>query len=524
MIIRALSCFLKVSFCCFIGLLLTLAPPLATVFAHGIAGDSARTLAAFPGAVGFGHHATGGRGGEVVAVTSLADNGPGSLRAAIGVRNWSNGEVVPRTVVFRIGGTITLRSSLWIASPSLTIAGQTAPGGGIALRTTGGFDGPALGINSHNIIVQHLRIRPAEAPESACCADSLAIDGGSDIMIDHCSISWGTDEVVEIWFQSQRITIQNSIIAEGRRNHQGSVGGKGILVGDRSDQITLYRNLMAHNQQRNPLIMTRSNSVSQVVNNLIYNWRYFGSEFLGNSGPTRVNLIGNYYLSGPETRLDRYEVLVFSGARLYLRDNLGPRRPNNWLDDWTMVGTHYPNYDYPAQSILQSNREFADPPVPIISASAVQDQILSQVGATLPRRDLIDQRLIREVELGLNSTVPPPTTMEGWPVLDSAEPYPDIDLDGMDDRWELQQSLNPSDPTDNIGDLDGNGYTNLEEFLSQISASNDSSDTPTTISNPISSRPTVDSPATSNPIISSPATSRPLVDSPLIIGSPIRTN
>lgn len=473
MIIKTISCLLRVVSCWFFGFLLVFSIPFVATAAVNTTGtNTTAMLPAFPEAVGFGRFAQGGRGGEVVTVTTLADNGPGSLREALGVRNWINGDVVPRTVVFRIGGTITLRSPLWLSSPYLTIAGQTAPGGGIALRTTGDFDGPTLGINSHNIVIRYLRIRPARAPDDSCCGDGISIRGGYDIIIDHCSISWASDEVVDLWFSPRRVTLQNSIIAGARRDHPGKTSGKGLLVGGHSNQVTLYQNLLAHNQQRNPLIITEDDSVFQVVNNVIYNWRYFGSEFIGAPGTTRVNLIANTYLSGPETRLDRYEVLVAAGAQLFLQGNTGPHRRSLWIDDWTMVGAHTPGYNSPASPVLQANRAFSGVAIPVRPAQEAYQHILDEVGAVLPRRDSADQQLIREVQQRLGPT-PAPHLPNQWPRLASATPYPDRDLDGMDDRWELLHALNPEDAADRNGDFDGDGYTNLEAFLNQMGRQTD---------------------------------------------------
>lgn len=420
---------------------------------------------AFPGAVGFGRYARGGRGGEVVAVTNLAGAGPGSLRAALSQRRYQDGVVEPRTVIFRVAGTITLHAPLRIQAPYLSIAGQTAPGGGIALRTTGEFDGPALIVQSHDVIIQHLRIRPARAPADACCGDGLAILNGEDVIIDHCSLSWASDEVLDIWYRSRRITVQRSIIAQARRDDPTKVSGKGLLIGDESDQVTLYGNLFAHQLQRSPLILSKTGGTFQVVNNVIYNWRHFGSEFLGSPGPAQVNVIGNTYRPGPETRPERYEILVGRGAQIFVKDNTGPRRPVNSLSDWDMVGHHRPHYNQPAPPTLQNASAFPGPSLPILDAADAYAQVLNSVGAILPTPDPWDRQLIREVREAQRSLRQPPLEPDQWPVLNAGVPYPDEDADGMDDRWERQQQLDPSDPNDRNLDPDGDGYTHLENFL-----------------------------------------------------------
>jgi len=401
----------------------------------------------------------------VVTVHTLADTGPGSLRSALGVRRWQRGQVLPRTVVFRVAGTITLRSPLWIRAPYLTIAGQSAPGGGIAIRTSGDFDGPALGIDSHDIIIQHLRVRPALAPEDSCCGDAVTIIGGHDIILDHCSLSWGTDEVLGIWYRPRNITVQHSIIAQARRAEGDEVTGKGILIGAHSNRVSLYANLIAHQLQRNPMIRTDGPGLFQVVNNVIYNWRHLGGQFAGSPGLTRVNVVGNIYRPGPETRTERYEILVSAGASVYLHDNIGPRRPVTSLDDWNMAGHQRPRYNQPAPPELRAPRAFAAPALPVLPVELAYRQVLAGAGATQPARDSADQQLLKEVRQRHASLEPPPRQARDWPALAPGSPYPDTDRDGMDDRWELTHGFDPADPDDRNHDPDRDGYTNLEEFL-----------------------------------------------------------
>jgi len=430
-----------------------------------LAVQAADTTLAFPEAVGFGRHARGGRGGEVVAVTTLTDGGPGSLRAALHARRWQRGEVVPRTVVFRVAGTITLTAPLWIRDPYLTVAGQSAPGKGVALRTDGNFDGPALAIDSHDIVIRYLRIRPARAPEGSCCGDAVSILGGHDIILDHCSLSWGSDEVVGMWYRPRDITLQHNIIAEGRRASGEKIHGKGVLVGAHSDRVTLFGNLIAHQLQRSPMIRSDGPGLFQVVNNVIYNWRHLGGQYAGSPGPTRVNVVGNTYRPGPETRPERYEILISEGASVYLHDNRGPRRPVDSLPDWNMAGHQRPRYNQPAPAFLQAPRPFPAPALPVLPVEAAYERVLETVGASLPTRDSADRRLLYEVRERITRIDPPPDDAADWPVLAAGAPYPDTDRDGMDDRWELAHGLAPDDPTDRNHDPDGDGYTHLEEFL-----------------------------------------------------------
>jgi len=215
---------------------------------------------AFPEAKGFGNQAIGGRGGEVIAVTNLNDSGPGSLRSALE----SSG---PRTVVFKVGGIIDIDSQLKISNPFITVAGQTAPGGGITIRNRNNNEN-VLKIFTNNVIVRYITIRAGDHPNDSGNIDAIGISGSSgnahDIIIDHVSMSWTTDEMVSTWFAVQNVTFMENIVAESLSNstHPEGEHGTGFLVGSiGTEHISIHRNLLAHNRHRNPRISLITSSI-----------------------------------------------------------------------------------------------------------------------------------------------------------------------------------------------------------------------------------------------------------------------
>ncbi len=425
-------------------------------------------IPAFPSAKGFGAGAIGGRGGEVIYVTNLNDNGPGSLRAAIDALG-------SRTIIFRVGGTILLESSLLIENPQLTIAGQTAPGDGITLRLDEAETGPAILVLAEDVIIRHLRIRvgPASVPE--CCRDAMTFfDGADRVVVDHVSASWGTDENINAWGTARNITIQHSIISEALLNASHSEQGvfqphsMGALFGDRTDRLSLYHNLFAHNNQRNPLINSVIGGSYESVNNVIYNWGDFGSVFSGQgSDPLLVNHIGNLYVAGERSRPERYEIGVQpdSSVLIYVRDNIGPRRSAG-EPEFNIVGSDI-NFVAPAPESFRSLTPFPMSSFPIspFPVTSILNRVTEDVGANLPRQDSIDRRIISDLNAGGGRIIDDPSDVGGWINALGGTPYADDDADGMSDDWETIHRLDPTNPADRNRDEDNDGYTNLEEFL-----------------------------------------------------------
>ncbi len=398
---------------------------------------------AFPGAEGFGKWASGGRGGTVYHVTNLNDSGAGSFRDAVSAPN--------RTVVFDVGGVIRIGERI-IVSKDITIAGQTAPGEGVAIYGNG-----LSFTDANRSITRYMRFRMGVIGTSG--KDAVTIADGTDMIFDHCSISWGRDENFSISGGTGEdpglITIQNCIIAQGLETH--SCGG---LIQD-FNGVSIFRNLYIDNDTRNPKVK----GINDYTNNVVYNWDD-AAYILGDSeANSYANVRNNYFISGPNT-----------GAAAFTRGNLNFHiyADNNWHDanrngvldgrlllqaDYGTVDWQAAPYDYP------SVKTMLDP----LTALKV---VASQAGASVPMRDKIDTRLAKELlsygtsgQLISNENNSP---MYGIGLLDSGHAPADTDQDGMPDYWEACiAGLNPN-AADHNGDADGNGYTNLEDYLNWL--------------------------------------------------------
>ncbi len=443
------------------------------------------SVAAFPGAEGFGAISVGGRGGRVIQVTNLDDSGPGSFRDAVTQSG-------PRTVVFRVGGTITLASDINIIEPYLTIAGQTTPGGGIQFRGKGLRVQPP----AHDITIRHIRIRRGWITNPGVNDVGLSVESGSNagnssslavynVIVDHSSLGWQQDDNAG-WGKIRNITFQWNFINEGNNPDSpfnNGISGKGLLLGAPPGQgndmgtISIHHNFLASNHQRNPSI--GGHGPTEVVNNVIYNWGAFGTQIQnrGTDG-TKMNIIGNYYKAGPNTGLSRYEVLISSASAgvldqlpemIYISDNLSPHRTSSAQPEWALVGycgAGGPTYcTIPASTSFQRSTPWPSSDYPI-SVSSVQENItdvLNNAGATLPVRDEVDARLVAEYNSGTG-------TIGGdnnWPILQAGTPPADSDSDGMSDTWETANGLNPNDASDGPK-IVSNGYSNLENYINSL--------------------------------------------------------
>ncbi|MBC7185543.1 MAG: pectate lyase [Calditrichaeota bacterium] len=416
----------------------------------------AQTLA-FPGAEGFGRFTVGGRGGRVIEVTTLADAGPGSLREALE-------QPGARTVVFRVAGTITLQSPLVVSHDSVTIAGQTAPGDGICVR---GY--PVL-VEADNVIIRFLRFRMGD--ENRIEGDALSAIFHKDLIIDHCSFSWATDEVLTVR-DNENSTVQWCIISESLHrsyHHKGPHGYGGIWGGKGA---SFHHNLLAHHSSRNPRFNGSryhgepERELVDFRNNVVYNW---GGQSAYGGERGQQNVVANYYKFGPATGPKSRIVEPWDDkGRWYVADNFVFGFPQVTADNWAggVQGKFWQK--------VRAENPFPCAPVVTHTAEQAYTLVLAHAGAVLPRRDAVDARIVEEVASGKakfgrggRGLIDSQTEVGGWPVLRDGTPPADSDHDGMPDQWEVEHGLDPLEAKDGSVDPDGDGYTNLEDYLNHL--------------------------------------------------------
>ena len=430
---------------------------------------------AFPGAEGFGSQTTGGRGGQVIEVTNLNDFGPGSLRSAIGVD-------AKRVIVFRVAGTIELQSSLLITNPYITIAGQTAPGAGITLRGMNSQVAALINIQTHDVVIRFLALRAG--PPSAGDAMMIQASDAQDtfnVVIDHNSLSWAVNRNLATWYDVHDISIQWNIFSEGLNCsiHPKGCHSKGVLLGGyASDEnkdkpgagdISLHHNLMAHNGERNPYI--EAAGVIDVVNNVAYN--PFGTfshiDMVYQVAPDFVNYIGNFYKPGSNTEV-KYGIKALNagtpGAGIFVQGNIGPQRASDDLPEINIID--------PDSRQFAVAKPFSAQAITTTTAAQAYEQVLEGAGANMglgcdgiffSRRDAIDARIVNDVRQGIGKIIDDPSEVGGWLTIPGAAPCADSDHDGMPDVWEQKYGFDPANSLDGSKDADGDGYTNIEEFL-----------------------------------------------------------
>jgi pectate lyase len=364
------------------------------------------------GPEGFGADTPGGRGGREIAVTTLADAGPGSLRAAVTAAG-------PRHVVFAVAGLITLESPVVIAEPYLTLDGQGAPGDGVCIR------GSEVVIRTHDVIVRYLRFRPGDIGGKE--VDALNIAGASHhVLVDHVSASWAVDETLSASGAIHDVTIQWSIIAEGlnRSVHAKGAHGYGSLV-RAVGGVTLHHNLWAHNDSRNPRLGDNYGNAPfptfDVRNNVIYDYGAIASGLTGDR--LSANYIANYIRPGPSSNRTRGPIVLADTAAVsyFVRDNVVEGR-----DDLTNDNTRlFDRREFAGRSLFTLvPQAFAAPPVRTTSAVEALRDVLAGAGATRPRRDAVDLRLVREVEQRSGRLIDSQTEVGGWPDYGGAGKLP----------------------------------------------------------------------------------------------------
>ncbi|MEQ8241094.1 MAG: polysaccharide lyase [Cyclobacteriaceae bacterium] len=454
-------------------------------------------IPAFPGAEGGGMYTEGGRGGAVYVVTSLADSGPGTLREACEAAG-------ARTVVFNVAGLINLERPININAPYITIVGNTAPGNGVCVS------GESFLINTHDVIVRHMRFRRGDTWVGRR-DDAIGGNPVGNIIIDHISASWGLDENMTLYrhmftdgpnnpkaprhkYSTINLTIQNSIFSEALDTYGHAFGS---TLGGQNCLFT--RNLWANNTGRNPSV--GMSGTFNLTNNVIYNWYHRTVD--GGDYASRYNLVNNYFKPGPVTPTDepvghrfvkpesRYKL---NGTKIYgkvwVSGNVMEGYPevtaNNWkgiqIEDMDGAGEFLPQ--------IRSSKRFNMPFNKLMEAEEAYDYVLKNAGASLPKRDPVDERIVEQVRtnkvdltkyteikdlyqfehrrLGADSykkgIITDIAQVGGYPKY-TGKPHKDSDMDGMPDAYEKKVGLNPKDASDAIGDLNGDGYTNIEMYI-----------------------------------------------------------
>jgi hypothetical protein len=394
----------------------------------------------------------------VYRVTNLNDAGAGSLRE--GIRSATG----PRTIVFAVGGTIRLASSLNLDRNDITIAGETAPGDGILLRDH------RLRITGNNIILRHMRFRLGTG--SGGENDAVWINAARDVILDHVSVSWGMDEGLSVTRAFQNVTIQNSVLAEDiRTDHQ-----YGSLINSETPdgRLSLLRNAYLNQLGRTPRAASQNGQefLLEMVNNVVYNWGNRGDwgtwATASSNERANWNMVGNYHIAGPSTAnaLRPWHVSTIvscnaSTARIHLQGNRIDSNRNGRLDG--VEATH-------ANTRTACTRVDTAHPVPawaratVLSADQAVQHVLDRAGARFWQRDDVDARLIADLaSFGTRGALrTSPTT---WPTVAGGTAPSDRDGDGMPDWWEVRHGLDPDRASDRNGDADGDGYTNLENYL-----------------------------------------------------------
>ena len=455
-------------------------------------------IPAFPGAMGGGMYAFGGRGGKVFTVTSLDDSGPGTLREACEAGG-------ARIVVFNVSGIIRLKTPIIVNAPYITIAGQTAPGDGVCVA------GESFWVNTHDVVVRHMRFRRGETNVTRR-DDAFGGNPVGNIIIDHCSTSWGLDENIsfyrhmfdpqdgskELKLPTVNVTIQNTISAQALDTYNHAFGS--TLGGE---NCSFMRNLWANNAGRNPSIGW--NGIFNFANNVIYNWVHRSVD--GGDYTALYNIINNYYKPGPLTPKDspvghrlvkpesgrsKLGYLVF--GRVYCNGNILEGNEtitkDNWkggvqVEDLADAGAYTP--------MMKWHEPFPMPHMQILSAQDAYQFVLDNVGANIPKRDIVDQRVVEQVKTGKvyydkavdemdfyqfkyrrlpkdsykSGIITDIRQVGGYPAY-TGTPYVDTDKDGMPDEWEKKYKLNPNDASDAIQDCNGDGYTNIEKYIHGI--------------------------------------------------------
>jgi hypothetical protein len=401
---------------------------------------------AFPCAEGFGRFTSGGRGGEVYHVTNLNDSGPGSFRDAVSKPN--------RIVVFDVGGVIHIDARVVVHS-NIYVAGQTAPGGGITIYGNGiALNGDSGG---GNVILRYFRVRMGQNGDSG--KDAVSISSGQNYMFDHMSISWGRDGTLDVnGTPIDYLTFQESIVAQGINKDNHSTGGL-MQPSGVNGQWSMIRSLYIDNKTRNP----KARGKHEFINSVLYNWSEHGY-IMGDTtnGVSECNLVGNYFIYGPSSNSNTHITGTTSYFHVFADDNWVDANKNGSLDGSLLT-------DYKTATVVTSPFDYPAGVVGKLSAADALAHVIENVGASRVR-DEVDELLITQLKsygtLGQIITTEEDNGISGnvGAVASGTAPL-DSDGDGMPDDWEIERGLSPN-VADDSGDDDGDGYTNIEEYLS----------------------------------------------------------
>jgi hypothetical protein len=455
-------------------------------------------IPAFPGAEGAGKFSFGGRGGKVFVVTSLEDAGPGTLREACEA-------IGPRIAIFNVAGIIHLKRPLHIIAPYMTIAGQTAPGDGVCVadRTTH--------VDTHDVVIRYMRFRRG-AMSVFDRDDALGGNPIGNVVVDHCSASWGFDENLSMYrhmydphdgkparkLPTINLTIQWSITSEALDTFHHAFGG--IWGGMNT---SFHHNLLANNTGRNPSIGMGYDF--NFTNNVLFNWRHRSVD--GGDETTMANIINNYYKPGPATpdSAVRYRVILPASkhfpkgvevskvpihGKLHVSGNVVEGNAKVTEDNWdggvqfrlSAVEEEAAKDEPPTDvnKLLMANVKIDEPfhmaPVRLQTATEAYDSVLDDAGATLPHRDPVDVRIIEEVRTGKvtyeanQGIITDIKQIGGFPEY-RGRPIADLGADGIPNWWKIKYGLKLNDPSEAAKDCNGDGYTNIEKYLNGIDPS-----------------------------------------------------
>jgi len=433
------------------------------------------SLPAFPGAEGFGSTTIGGRGGVVLHVNNLLDSGVGSWR-------WAINYPAPRIIVFDVYGTITNLTPIKITDPFFTVAGQSAPGEGIT------FAGEETRVQTHDGVFRHCRFRSGDVVPPVDNWDNRDalnfgapnnLGGTYNIILDHCSLSWSVDECCTVWFASHDITIQYCIISEPLWHSFHPKGAHSMThlfgaadVSTFCYNISSHHNLLIDGNERNPQF-----AFCDMVDfrcNVVYNWGTAAAE-LEKGGQKRINFINNYYLKGPNSGSNVSCMQVRNDAllvELYIAGNIDQLVSDPNANNWVMV-RDYSGNQLPENANGHQFRlfqPFATPKIRTQPALTCATCLPKCVGATRPYRDDHDTRVINEFLNNRGAIIDSTAQVGGWETMQPGSVPLDTDQDGMPDSWEDSHGLNKNDAGDASGDRDGDGYTNIEEYLNALAA------------------------------------------------------